>query len=492
MAAPLKVFISYSHADEDLFTKLLEHLKPLEREGLIEGWHDRKIGAGSEWAGQIDQNLEAADIVLALVSPSFLASDYISDVEMKSALARANTSQTLVIPIILRPGGSWRKSPLGKLQVLPKNGKPVVDWTTPDHAFEDVIEGLRRAVNKAERRQPALPKQQRRVKVRHAIALALLLLAGGWWWRQQSRYNAAGNELLDIGRYPQARPHYERALRLNPMSRQARIGLRKIELAGVRDEPVDFQQRLRQLQREAPRDAHVKVLEGDYLYGIGDPRAKSRYEEAIRLNPNLAEAYFRLGVLYDQQKDQRIRRAAFPAYQEAVKLSPASPHYAANLADQHFKRGEYDLALRIYDNLARYPLGALEGAKIRRLQGELQEAVQSEMKALEWLQQDAVTGLPENQLPWYFDVGSVALNSPADKECYAHLSLSATLYLRGDEMGAREQEAKAGCPAREAEIKAVLAAELERVAEEQQHLAQRANEYRAKLLASLRRQPGGD
>ncbi len=69
--SPVKLFITYSHKDEALRQALCEHLASLQREGLIDVWHDRKIGAGQEWQGKIDDNLEKADIVLCLVSASF-------------------------------------------------------------------------------------------------------------------------------------------------------------------------------------------------------------------------------------------------------------------------------------------------------------------------------------------------------------------------------------------------------------------------------------
>ena len=62
--SPFRLFISYSHKDEALRSRVCEHLVGLQREGVIDLWHDRKIRAGQEWAGAIDANLEAADIIL--------------------------------------------------------------------------------------------------------------------------------------------------------------------------------------------------------------------------------------------------------------------------------------------------------------------------------------------------------------------------------------------------------------------------------------------
>jgi hypothetical protein len=52
-----------------------KQLAILRRHGLIATWHDRRIGAGTEWAQQIAGELESADLILLLVSPDFLASD---------------------------------------------------------------------------------------------------------------------------------------------------------------------------------------------------------------------------------------------------------------------------------------------------------------------------------------------------------------------------------------------------------------------------------
>ena len=73
---PIRLFYSHSHKDDALRDELEEHLALLKRQGYIVGWHDRRIGAGEEWKGQLDKNLEEAQIILLLISPSFLASDY--------------------------------------------------------------------------------------------------------------------------------------------------------------------------------------------------------------------------------------------------------------------------------------------------------------------------------------------------------------------------------------------------------------------------------
>jgi hypothetical protein len=141
----IEVFISYSHKDDDLREEFVTHLANLKRQGKITAWHDRAIEAGEEWEAQIKGNLESAQIILLLISPPFMASDYCYDIEMQRAIERHDAGTARVIPIILRPC-DWKDSPFSKLQVLPKDGKPVTQWSDRDTAFLNVVEGIRKAV----------------------------------------------------------------------------------------------------------------------------------------------------------------------------------------------------------------------------------------------------------------------------------------------------------------------------------------------------------
>lgn len=143
--APIEVFISYSHKDDDLREELDTHLANLKRQGKITAWQDRAIEAGEEWDAQIKGKLESAQIILLLISPPFMASDYCYDLEMQRSIERHDAGSARVIPIILRPC-DWKGSPFSKLQVLPKDGKPVTQWSDRDTAFLDVVQGIRRAV----------------------------------------------------------------------------------------------------------------------------------------------------------------------------------------------------------------------------------------------------------------------------------------------------------------------------------------------------------
>jgi tetratricopeptide (TPR) repeat protein len=137
----LEVFCSYAHRDEALRDELVKHLSLLQRQGVITAWHDRKITAGTEWAGSIDAHLQSAQLILLLVSAHFMASKYCYDVEMQRAMARHEAKEARVIPVILRPV-VWQGAPFGKLQALPTGGNPITTWSNQDTAFVNVVHGI--------------------------------------------------------------------------------------------------------------------------------------------------------------------------------------------------------------------------------------------------------------------------------------------------------------------------------------------------------------
>ncbi len=147
------VFYSYAHEDEKLRDELAKHLSLLKREGIIKEWHDRRIMPGDEWKNQIDHYLETAELILLLVSPDFMASDYCYDIEMQRALERHEEGAARVVPIILRPV-DWAKARFAALQALPTDGRAVTDWPNRDRAFLVIAQGIRRAVEGQQSRPP--------------------------------------------------------------------------------------------------------------------------------------------------------------------------------------------------------------------------------------------------------------------------------------------------------------------------------------------------
>ena len=146
----VRLFYSYSHKDENLRNELETHLKLLQRRGLVDVWHDRRIDAGDDWKKKIDENLERANIVLLLVSPDFIASDYCYVNEMTRALERQRNGEAEVIPVIIRDV-DLEGAPFTGLQYLPKDGRPVSKWEDKDSAWRNVSEGIKRVAEQMRR-----------------------------------------------------------------------------------------------------------------------------------------------------------------------------------------------------------------------------------------------------------------------------------------------------------------------------------------------------
>jgi hypothetical protein len=149
----LKIFISYSHKDEDWRNLLAAHLAPLERAGLVQVWHDRKLLGGDRFDDVIAGELNEADLVLLLVSADFINSEYCYGKELEQALLRERQGTARVLPVILR-ACRWTALPFGKLNATPKDGRPVAEWSDRDAAMDEVAHAIER-IAKAKKSAPA-------------------------------------------------------------------------------------------------------------------------------------------------------------------------------------------------------------------------------------------------------------------------------------------------------------------------------------------------
>lgn len=144
---PVGLFISYADRDQDLKGQLDMHLSLLKRQGLIEIVNERTLAASQVYTGEeaIDPKLQTADIVLLLVTPSFMASDYCFQGEMKMAMDLHREGALRVIPIIGKTV-DMTGAPFSNLVGLPSNNKPINSWSDRDEAWVNVVRGLRQVV----------------------------------------------------------------------------------------------------------------------------------------------------------------------------------------------------------------------------------------------------------------------------------------------------------------------------------------------------------
>jgi hypothetical protein len=98
-SGPPVVFVSYSRKDAEWLRRIATMLDPLVRGRRCELWFDTLIGTGEQWRPEIEDAIARADIALLLVSPDFLASDFIMDEELPALIRRG----VRLAPVLLRP-----------------------------------------------------------------------------------------------------------------------------------------------------------------------------------------------------------------------------------------------------------------------------------------------------------------------------------------------------------------------------------------------------
>ncbi len=120
-----KVFLSYSHRDTEYLDRLMVHLKPLQKQGLVDVWVDTRLTAGDKWKREIDKSLKSARAAILLVSADFLASDFIVENELPPLLRAADAKGTLIIPVLLKPCRFARDSNLNAFQCINSPDQPL-------------------------------------------------------------------------------------------------------------------------------------------------------------------------------------------------------------------------------------------------------------------------------------------------------------------------------------------------------------------------------
>src|SRR2546426_12259914 len=79
-AKRVEVFYSYHYRDEKLRQGIEKHLSSFKQKKLINTWSFGMLHPGVERLKAINVHFNAADIILLLVSPDFLHSDYCCEV----------------------------------------------------------------------------------------------------------------------------------------------------------------------------------------------------------------------------------------------------------------------------------------------------------------------------------------------------------------------------------------------------------------------------
>ncbi len=385
MSKPLKTFITYSHEDDQKRKKLRTCLVVMERADEITLRDDSDINPGGR-ARQEDILKEVADsgILLYLVSAASLASE-----NCNKELTEAVRVEKRIIPIILE-SCDWLNDRLSDFQALPDKGKPINRWQPESDGWQNVVDGIRKAVEEMQTQATAsseTPDQEPPDNWTIQYGNLLMMIeesdrAIGHYSRaielnpdHAAVYNNRGIAFSKNGAFRHAIEDFNKAINLKPNYQKAfsNRGIAYAELGEFESAIRDISQAIKlnpnyataynnlgrtyYLKCDASRAIEnlnkAVALEPNlaeaynnrgavYLYKRKYCRAIEDFDKAIELKPNLAEAYNNRGAAYANKKDFRSAIADFDL---AIQWKPDDAQYYSNRGMAHWEKGEYDLAI---------------------------------------------------------------------------------------------------------------------------------------------------
>jgi tetratricopeptide (TPR) repeat protein len=303
----IEIFYCYASEDIALQNELEKHLIILKRQGLISTWHSQEILTGTPERQEIDRHLNTADIILILISPDFIASDYCYKVEMEHALRRHNAGNVWIIPILLR-FADWEHTPLGKLQFLPKDKKPLASWSNRhrrDKAFLEISFSIREVIEAMKKRENIKRTTQPGLLPSLAIYVAQVHTARASFYYQQRKYE----EALEI---------YKHSLALDPHNAITYSGM-----ADVLNELSRYEEAIANYEKAIfldPEDIINYISKGHALYNVNQfQEALKAYTQAIQLDPENVEAWLSMGnALWRLGREEQ----ALESYSKVIQLDP--------------------------------------------------------------------------------------------------------------------------------------------------------------------------
>lgn len=142
-----KIFISYSHKDQDYMQRLVNHLKAFEIFGTLTVWNDECTKIGKEWEDAILNAIDESNIAILLMSKDFLISDFIRNKELPWLEKKYELNRMEIIPFVIRPS-NWETYRFSqKLKVRPTDGKPLSTFGDVNDKIEEVLANFAKEIN---------------------------------------------------------------------------------------------------------------------------------------------------------------------------------------------------------------------------------------------------------------------------------------------------------------------------------------------------------
>jgi hypothetical protein len=159
------IFFSHSYRDKRFVDEMLVHLAQLKVRYEFDIWNEHGIETGKSWHSQVEAAVKQAQVAVVCVSADYLASSRITELELPALLAQAETGQTKIIPVLMRPS-AWAHTPLAYLQAFPRDGKPLSELSDAqrERVWTDLTEVLEAELHRLGARQHGQSVSFRRVE----------------------------------------------------------------------------------------------------------------------------------------------------------------------------------------------------------------------------------------------------------------------------------------------------------------------------------------
>lgn len=158
MIVKTKIFVSYSHKDEEHYNELMRHLKVVSDSMNLDVWSDQKIEIGDKLDPNIQENLAKADIVICLVSTDYLTSHYCIEKELKVAIQQNEMLISDIFPIITRPS-LWQRTYFGTIKCAPKDGKAASTYGSLEEAYLESVDLLMTQIERKQEEKKSYYRQ---------------------------------------------------------------------------------------------------------------------------------------------------------------------------------------------------------------------------------------------------------------------------------------------------------------------------------------------